>query len=109
PTPHVVTARVGCCVLHPFPTRRSSDLGSATASTTAAAPASAKANPAVVAYNEGAALANDGKLPEAIAKIEEAVAAKPDLTAGYRSEEHTSELQSRSDIVCRLLLEKRNL
>src|SRR2546421_1644587 len=27
---------------------------------------------------------------------------------GQRSEEHTSELQSRSDIVCRLLLEKKN-
>src|SRR2546421_3631004 len=26
-----------------------------------------------------------------------------------RSEEHTSELQSRSDIVCRLLLEKKNM
>src|SRR5699024_11771633 len=33
------------------------------------------------------------------------------MTAGgqrYRSEEHTSELQSRFDIVCRLLLEKKN-
>jgi len=29
--------------------------------------------------------------------------------AGVRSEEHTSELQSRSDLVCRLLLEKKNL
>src|SRR2546421_4924439 len=28
-------------------------------------------------------------------------------TVGYRSEEHTSELQSRSDLVCRLLLEKK--
>src|SRR2546421_7015016 len=28
-------------------------------------------------------------------------------TAGARSEEHTSELQSRSDLVCRLLLEKK--
>src|SRR3989440_1510793 len=28
-------------------------------------------------------------------------------TARYRSEEHTSELQSRSDLVCRLLLEKK--
>src|SRR2546421_6068604 len=28
--------------------------------------------------------------------------------AGARSEEHTSELQSRSDLVCRLLLEKKN-
>src|SRR2546428_4399326 len=27
---------------------------------------------------------------------------------GVRSEEHTSELQSRSDLVCRLLLEKKN-
>src|SRR5206468_6758347 len=26
---------------------------------------------------------------------------------GFRSEEHTSELQSRSDLVCRLLLEKK--
>src|SRR5206468_10956181 len=36
----------------------------------------------------------------------------PDLRAGpivplVRSEEHTSELQSRSDLVCRLLLEKK--
>src|SRR5437868_10661975 len=28
--------------------------------------------------------------------------------AGARSEEHTSELQSRFDLVCRLLLEKKN-
>src|SRR5699024_11375336 len=28
--------------------------------------------------------------------------------AGFRSEEHTSELQSRFDLVCRLLLEKKN-
>src|SRR5206468_11724245 len=30
----------------------------------------------------------------------------PPTTVGVRSEEHTSELQSRSDLVCRLLLEK---
>ena len=29
------------------------------------------------------------------------------LVAEHRSEEHTSELQSRSDLVCRLLLEKK--
>src|SRR5437667_6330233 len=28
--------------------------------------------------------------------------------AGHRSEEHTSELQSHHDLVCRLLLEKKN-
>src|SRR5436190_11179390 len=34
---------------------------------------------------------------------------KPETTdpAGRRSEEHTSELQSHSDLVCRLLLEKK--
>src|SRR5438034_612855 len=30
------------------------------------------------------------------------------VLAGIRSEEHTSELQSHSDLVCRLLLEKKN-
>src|SRR2546421_1207219 len=30
-----------------------------------------------------------------------------ELSHGDRSEEHTSELQSRSDLVCRLLLEKK--
>src|SRR5699024_11287400 len=29
--------------------------------------------------------------------------------ASFRSEEHTSELQSRFDLVCRLLLEKKNM
>jgi len=52
--------------------------------TSAAAPA-AKADPAVAAYNEGAELANAGKILEAIAKLEEAVTAKPDLTAGYEA------------------------
>src|SRR5438132_3116879 len=30
------------------------------------------------------------------------------LESSHRSEEHTSELQSHSDLVCRLLLEKKN-
>src|SRR5438034_8702936 len=33
----------------------------------------------------------------------------PGERARQRSEEHTSELQSHSDLVCRLLLEKKNL
>src|SRR5690606_41659165 len=32
---------------------------------------------------------------------------KADLNRGIRSEEHTSELQSRENLVCRLLLEKK--
>src|SRR5688572_31779193 len=31
-----------------------------------------------------------------------------ELDLGFRSEEHTSELQSQSNLVCRLLLEKKN-
>src|SRR5688572_32561645 len=38
-------------------------------------------------------------------QILSAAAARP---AGRRSEEHTSELQSQSNLVCRLLLEKKN-
>lgn len=42
-----------------------------------------KADPAVEAYNAGAALANSGDLKGATAKFNEAVAAKPDLTAAW--------------------------
>src|SRR5206468_8935455 len=37
----------------------------------------------------------------------EIVSASPERLEPVRSEEHTSELQSRSDLVCRLLLEKK--
>jgi tetratricopeptide (TPR) repeat protein len=43
----------------------------------------ATADPAVVAYNEGATLMNSGDVAGGIAKFEAAVAAKPDLTAGW--------------------------
>src|SRR2546421_61997 len=36
-------------------------------------------------------------------------AAAAETVVAARSEEHTSELQSRSDLVCRLLLEKKNV
>src|SRR5690349_23455254 len=40
-----------------------------------------------------------------IASLDELL--KQDATSSVRSEEHTSELQSRRDLVCRLLLEKK--
>ena len=43
----------------------------------------AKGDPAVEAYNAGATMINSGDVTGAIAKFEEAVAAKPDLTAGW--------------------------
>src|SRR2546430_13731327 len=36
------------------------------------------------------------------------VAVRPRDAVDFRSEEHTSELQSQSNLVCRLLLEKKN-
>src|SRR3989475_7089037 len=43
------------------------------------------------------------RVVERIAEVEEAVA----IGQIWRSEEHTSELQSQSNLVCRLLLEKK--
>ncbi|MFP5245537.1 MAG: tetratricopeptide repeat protein [Thermoanaerobaculia bacterium] len=57
--------------------------GSAPAGAAQPAAGAAKADPAVEAYNAGAALTNAGDHVAAIAKFEEAVAAKPDLTAGW--------------------------
>lgn len=44
-----------------------------------------KPDPAVAAFNEGAGLANDGKVAEALAKFDEAVAANPKLTRGWEA------------------------
>src|SRR2546430_6557749 len=46
--------------------------------------------------------------PEAIDVAGRVGAARTYLTHLTRSEEHTSELQSQSNLVCRLLLEKKN-
>ena len=53
-----------------------------------AAAVTAAPDPAIVAYNEGAALANDGKVPEAIAKMEEAASKKADFSAAYQALAH---------------------
>src|SRR2546429_3501508 len=45
--------------------------------------------------------------PRAHLHLEVALGARVELVAGRRSEEHTSELQSRLHLVCRLLLEKK--
>lgn len=66
------------------PNVRDVELSSGTASATVPA-SQIKIDPAVLAYNEGAELANQGKDAEALAKFEAAVAAKPDLTAGWQA------------------------
>src|SRR5204863_8136286 len=96
---------LSCCVfycsrdhrdLHSFPTRRSSDL--------------ALARPADVGFRrrlDPSTLLVEH--PPAVTRVDaDVVAAQPFLEdARQRSEEHTSELQSRRDLVCRLLLEKK--
>src|SRR5207249_5939843 len=43
-----------------------------------------------------------------VALAADTIVAHPTTVTGSRSEEHTSELQSRFELVCRLLLEKKN-
>src|SRR5690349_24194827 len=78
--------------LHSFPTRRSSDLAAPAAG---AVPPSA---PARRVDRDRAFRGARGDLP---------VRAPAGDPFAARSEEHTSELQSRRDLVCRLLLEKK--
>src|SRR5207237_4680319 len=83
-----------------FPTRRSSDLSSATRRSTivpATAPISRAASPRC-------ARCPSMKRPRCARAPWPARADSP----GRRSEEHTSELQSHLNLVCRLLLEKKN-
>src|SRR5206468_11620123 len=90
--------------LHSFPTRRSSDLWPAAEQpaseawwlSAAGGPASSFAAPPV-----------DETWPSTAASPLVPPLAPPPVPLVPRSEEHTSELQSRSDLVCRLLLEKK--
>src|SRR5207249_11029671 len=70
--------------------------------------ANAKPTPdhqAVLSQIRAAKLSDAGTdLPSAFDRARQALV---DLEATTRSEEHTSELQSRFDLVCRLLLEKK--
>src|SRR5690349_25135110 len=74
--------------LHSFPTRRSSDLSSASCATRPAASCGRRCSTTTCRSRERHVVV-EHRLPQ------------------LRSEEHTSELQSRRDLVCRLLLEKK--
>src|SRR2546430_8584169 len=52
-------------------------------------------------------LIGDDLLQGAVAGCDRRCTASVSLHDGHRSEEHTSELQSQSNLVCRLLLEKK--
>src|SRR3712207_8721220 len=67
--------------------------------------------------NRGSAYLAKGELDRAIADLDQAIRLNPQIPMAFsnrgfaylqkRSEEHTSELQSRQYLVCRLLLEKK--
>src|SRR5688572_31581077 len=81
-----------------FPTRRSSDLPAALGSGAWFCDASSK--------NSGAAsLARFGE--SVLRQVVQTSRRCDGRKSAYRSEEHTSELQSQSNLVCRLLLEKK--
>src|SRR5206468_12319901 len=87
--------------LHAFPTRRSSDL-SVERRSSISSPSGLRV---LMRPSCGRRFSTTSMRPrilmrEVIATITE--------NGTWRSEEHTSELQSRSDLVCRLLLEKKN-
>src|SRR5438034_8041533 len=72
---------------------------------TAAHPDTKRAQKAAERGDKAAAA---GRFEEALTAYEEAAHCAPqDAAIVERSEEHTSELQSHSDLVCRLLLEKK--
>src|SRR5690349_22837901 len=77
--------------LHSFPTRRSSDLSGPRR------PGSSSTTPSARWACTGSPCASC-----------RSTSPRSPATRGPRSEEHTSELQSRRDLVCRLLLEKKN-
>src|SRR5438874_5343636 len=86
---------------HSFPTRRSSDLP-ANEGTGFAAAARAITRIAKEGRKYGISLGLISQRPTELSQ-----AALSQCGTIFRSEEHTSELQSRRDLVCRLLLEKK--
>src|SRR5207253_7361647 len=94
---------------HAFPTRRSSDL--VTSDVPIYDPTISRRHAEVSLTDGGVKVKDAGSSNGTFlngARITEAIAVENDvITFGKRSEEHTSELQSRGHLVCRLLLEKK--
>src|SRR5699024_12810310 len=91
--------------LPPFPTRRSSDLADLTCHLLALGAQRSTATATRTAEVLDVAEAYPGD--EEAGRPDRRHSRTGKLTATLRSEEHTSELQSRFDLVCRLLLEKK--
>src|SRR5438874_5929418 len=64
--------------------------------------------PYTTLFRSGTGEVEVGRLP-GTRRAEDSEESERDEQAASRSEEHTSELQSRRDLVCRLLLEKKKI
>src|SRR5207249_9111753 len=95
--------------LHSFPTRRSSDLGRAGRRARPVMRTSMRAASWLTGAVLAAALAvcAPARAREVVRQSDSRIKAQVEEALKARSEEHTSELQSRFDLVCRLLLEKK--
>src|SRR5207249_10902728 len=91
--------------LHSFPTRRSSDLARRLRSFWGEA--CRAASPGARARGIRCERAGRARLRPSRARRPTRPEPRPPESDNLRSEEHTSELQSRFDLVCRLLLEKK--
>src|SRR5207249_10814316 len=93
----------------PFPTRRSSDLDLACRTALTYHGVANVTIPVDVQEMKADKLRSKRNVPHHTSDVAARSARLPadeDLRRAARSEEHTSELQSRFDLVCRLLLEK---
>src|SRR5690606_41566583 len=90
--------------LHSFPTRRSSDLGRVRSGTHARLRGARRRLHDRIA---AATSRSSGRPVAASPHLQELRYPGRAAHVGVRSEEHTSELQSRENLVCRLLLEKK--
>src|SRR5207249_5169110 len=94
--------------LHPFPPRRSSDLARPTASSSSGPSGAPAASRDSTSRAASVGVWPTGCSERGSSRRSLRYAHSPTATGPERrSEEHTSELQSRFDIVCRLLLEKK--
>src|SRR5690606_41275178 len=93
-------------ISHPFPTRRSSDLSFYYGDFRALEDLTLSIHENEITALIGPSGCGKSTFLRSLNRMNDTIASA--RASGDRSEEHTSELQSRENLVCRLLLEKKN-